>query len=198
MGREGGFHFEGGGGVHPPSGAEFLEAPKAPKKIFDWPKARSKIWPNHLKGGGGLEPPPPPPTVVCWASVCRGDGGGRFAQLQPSAPMTPPPLAALTGFTFSSHSLTAKFGGSEHTPGERQGKNNANTRRKRGTEGHPPHAQRKGEEEPPPHKQAKEAGTTDTRHSPPTRDGGCHRGARNTKDGGGRNKKHTPSTLHHI
>ena len=46
--------------VHPPpspSGAEFLEAPKAPKKIFDWPKARKKIWPNVLREGGGGAPP---------------------------------------------------------------------------------------------------------------------------------------------
>ena len=42
--------FLWGGGVQPPppplSGAEFLEAPQAPKKTFDWPMARRKIWPN--------------------------------------------------------------------------------------------------------------------------------------------------------
>ena len=50
-----------------PSGAEVLEAPKAPKKnfglnelapntpekIFDQPKARGKFWPNVLGGLGG-------------------------------------------------------------------------------------------------------------------------------------------------
>ena len=51
----------------PPGGAELLEAPKAPKKVFglnqltpkapektfDRPKARRKIGPNNLRGGGG-------------------------------------------------------------------------------------------------------------------------------------------------
>ena len=49
----------GGGGAAlppPPRGAVFLEAPKAPEQIFDWPKARRKFWPNHL-GGGGVGPP---------------------------------------------------------------------------------------------------------------------------------------------
>ena len=41
----------GGGGVQPPpntpaSGAEVLEALKAPNDIVDWPKARKKIGPN--------------------------------------------------------------------------------------------------------------------------------------------------------
>ena len=50
--------FEGGGG---PGDAEFLEAPRAPKKNFDRPKARKKIWPNLLGGGGSVVCPPPPP-----------------------------------------------------------------------------------------------------------------------------------------
>ena len=60
----------------PPSAAECLEAPKAPKKIFglnswapkapetifDRPKARKKIWPNLF--GGGI-PPRPPAVLRC-------------------------------------------------------------------------------------------------------------------------------------
>ena len=67
----------------PPSGAEFQEAPKAPKKIvglnelapkapeknFDWPKIRKETGPNRLKGGSGsraggvgVVPPQPHPT----------------------------------------------------------------------------------------------------------------------------------------
>ena len=40
-------------------------APKVPEKVFDWPKARKKIWSNLLGGGGGgvvWDPPPPPPA----------------------------------------------------------------------------------------------------------------------------------------
>ena len=77
----------------PTGGAKFLEAPKALKKIFglnkwapkasekifDQPKARTKIWPNLFRGGGewvggsrrgrgGVRdpttPPPPPPVVL--------------------------------------------------------------------------------------------------------------------------------------
>ena len=40
-----------------PSGAEPLQAPKAPEKYFDWPKTRRKIWPSHL-----APPTPPPPS----------------------------------------------------------------------------------------------------------------------------------------
>ena len=82
-----------GGASKPPpqSGAELLQAPKAlkkfffgvnylapnaPEKIFDLPKARRKIWPNHLGGGGGVGGPgggggaewcgqPPPPPQWC-------------------------------------------------------------------------------------------------------------------------------------
>ena len=41
-------------------GAESIEALE---KIFDWPKARRKFWPNYLSGGGGggCETGPPPP-----------------------------------------------------------------------------------------------------------------------------------------
>ena len=70
----------GGCSPPPPSGAEFLEAPKPAEKIFDGPKAQKEIWPNHLRrlGGGGWwvgpggrgwvvgvgPPPAPPPPVV--------------------------------------------------------------------------------------------------------------------------------------
>ena len=80
IGREEGWRSEtraplggggtGGGGSTPPPPSpnvvEFLEAPNAPKKIFDWPKARKKIWPNLLGGGvqGGAGRDHPPPQVV--------------------------------------------------------------------------------------------------------------------------------------
>ena len=98
--KEGGggeFHLKGVGGSSSPapcsSGAEFLGATKAPKKTFganqvapdkhfEWPKARSKIWPNHLRGGsegGGWvaspQPPPPPPPLVLSRSVELWGGG---------------------------------------------------------------------------------------------------------------------------
>ena len=41
--------FKGGGSSPPPGDAEFSEAPKAAEKIFDWPKARKKIWPPLLR-----------------------------------------------------------------------------------------------------------------------------------------------------
>ena len=50
----------------PPKWCEFLEAPK---KVFDWPKAWKKIWPNLLRGGGvvgGWCAPPPRK----WCRVC--------------------------------------------------------------------------------------------------------------------------------
>ena len=71
----------------PPSGAEFLGAPKTPKKIFglnylatkapqkisDWRRARKKIWPTHVGGGGGARwvgggetPPTTPDPQQCW------------------------------------------------------------------------------------------------------------------------------------
>ena len=37
----------GGGVQHPQNGAELLEAPEAPEKIFDWPKARIKFGPTN-------------------------------------------------------------------------------------------------------------------------------------------------------
>ena len=63
----------------PPGGAELLEAQKAPRKfsglnyltpekIFDWPKAQKKNWPNLLRagvhggGGGGSRVVSPAPT----------------------------------------------------------------------------------------------------------------------------------------
>ena len=66
----------------PPRGAEFVEAPKAPKKMyglnelapkapdkfFDRPKVRNKIWPNLLRGRGGVQ-------------GRRGGGGGGGAEL---------------------------------------------------------------------------------------------------------------------
>ena len=57
-----------------PSGAEVLEAPKAPKKIFDWAKARKKIWPNLSKGGGGSGGCPPCVTFRRVAVSLRGPG----------------------------------------------------------------------------------------------------------------------------
>ena len=73
---------------HPNTGPEVMED-KGPNKMFwpkltgaegtkenfDWPKAQSKIWPNHLGLGGGSEgagwevwnnppPPPSPPLLV--------------------------------------------------------------------------------------------------------------------------------------
>ena len=35
-------------------------APNAPEKIFDWPEAWKKIWPNLFKGGGDPPTPSPP------------------------------------------------------------------------------------------------------------------------------------------
>ena len=40
--------------------------PKVPAKIFHWPKARKKMWPNLFRGGGGgwCGTPPPPPCDI--------------------------------------------------------------------------------------------------------------------------------------
>ena len=46
----------------PRGGAEFLEAPKAPKKISDWPKARTQIW----AGVGGWVQREGPQGVLSW------------------------------------------------------------------------------------------------------------------------------------
>ena len=56
--------FTGPWTVHPPppNGAESLEAPKAPKKISDWTKARKKMWPTLVRG-------------VWWVGGSRGGGG---------------------------------------------------------------------------------------------------------------------------
>ena len=40
-------------------------APKVPEKIFDWPKARKKIWPSLLREGGCPGGTPPPAVPSC-------------------------------------------------------------------------------------------------------------------------------------
>ena len=59
----------------PPGGAEVLEAPMAPEKTFDRPKAQKKIWPNLLRGRvGGVGHRP------SGAELLKGalEPGGRF------------------------------------------------------------------------------------------------------------------------
>ena len=75
-----------GGWVHPAPqvvlSAHFLEAPK---KIFDWPKAQKRIWPNLLTGGGSrgapLPPPPGPPGGGELLKGAPGGGGGGQSPL---------------------------------------------------------------------------------------------------------------------
>ena len=91
-----------GGWAPPPSGAEFLEAPKkfvgpnklAPKvaeKSLDWPKTWRKSWPHHFRGwqvggpwGGGN--PPPWGAELQKGSRGLGGGGGRTANTPPGPP----------------------------------------------------------------------------------------------------------------
>ena len=85
MGEGGGrapFWWGGGGGpALPPIAPEFL---KAPKKIFDWPKAQKLIWPNLLGNGGGRGQ---------WCRVFKGalGGGGGEALDDDFAHTTPVP-----------------------------------------------------------------------------------------------------------
>ena len=50
-------------------------APKAPEKIFDWPKAQRKTWPTIFRGdwwvdpGGGGGASPPPSGAECRAAL---------------------------------------------------------------------------------------------------------------------------------
>ena len=72
MGRgRGGACFKGGG-VHPPNGAEFLEAPQEPKKIFgqtNWHQRRQRNLAQHLGGGGS-------PNGAKLLKGALGGGGG--------------------------------------------------------------------------------------------------------------------------
>ena len=95
---------EKGGRVNPPTppaaagGAEFADAPKAPKEIFglnrlapenvlDWPKARRRFRPNHFNGGEGGR-------GCSRRGGLKGGGGGW---LGPASSLGPPMVPAEGG-----------------------------------------------------------------------------------------------------